>query len=191
MPSIIGCRSTRMLMVPNADGSYKTKPKPKPKGKCFKCGKSGHLRTKCENKDRTLNNPIVCNEPTSTSKPKIQAPQVVVPEAKSTKPKKEVTVNDLEKEIKETRSEAQTLRENLATLRFNHNQRLKHLENTLHQDNEEGTSFQNLSDEDDETDNPVTDMAQRKFLEPSIGLTSKNGTPKSGLSLTKILNLRS
>ena len=94
-----------MLMVPNADGSYKTKPKPKPKGKCFKCGKRGHLRTKCENKDRTLNNPIVCNEPTSTSKPKIQAPQVVVPEAKSTKPKKEVTVNDLQKEIKETRSE--------------------------------------------------------------------------------------
>ena len=69
----------------------------------------------------------------------IQAPQIVVPEVKSTKPKKEVTVNDLQKEIKETYSEVQTLRKNLTTLRIDHNQRLRHLENASHQGNEEGT----------------------------------------------------
>ena len=126
---------------------------------------SSIIRTKCENKDRTLTNTIICNDPASTSKPNIQAPQVVVPEAKSTRPKKEAIVNDLQKEIKETRSEVQTLRENLATLRFDENQRLTYLENTLHHGNEKRTSLQIPSDEEDETDNLVTNMVQRKFLE--------------------------
>ena len=80
-----------------AEGSYNKKKSstPKASGKCLKCGKRGHLRTKCESKDGTLTNTIVCNEPASTSEPRIQAPQVVVPEAKSTRPKKEITVNDL------------------------------------------------------------------------------------------------
>ena len=80
---------------------------------------------------------------------------------------KNVTVNDLQKEIKETKSEVHTLRENLATLRFDHNQRLK---NTSHQGNEEGTSFRNPYDEEaDETANPTAEMVQEesseKFLE--------------------------
>ena len=82
----------------------------------------------------------------------------------STKPKKKVTVNDLQKEIKDTKSEVQSLRESLASLKANHNQRLEHLENTLHQDNEQGISSQNPSD--GETDNPIKDMVQEgKFLE--------------------------
>ena len=108
---------------------------------------------------------MVCNEPASTSEPKIQTPIIVVPEAKRTKPKKEVMVNELQREIKETRFEVQTLRENLATLRFDQIQRLTYLENTLHHTNEKRTSLQNPSDEEDETDDPVTDMVQRKFLE--------------------------
>ena len=38
-------------------------------------------------------------------------------------------------------------------------QRLKHLEKTSHQGNEEGTSFQNPSDDEvDETVNPIAEM---------------------------------
>ena len=49
-------------------------------------------------------------------------------------------------------------------------QTLKYLENTSHQGNEDGTSFQNPSDdEDDETINPTVEMVQEesseKFLE--------------------------
>ena len=74
-------------------------------------------------------------------------------------------VNDLQKEIKETKSEVHTLKENLATLRFDHNQRLKYLEKTLHHGNEKITPLQDSSDNEDGTDNPITDMVQRKFLE--------------------------
>ena len=61
----------------------------------------------------------------------------------------------------------------MTILRVDHNlldQRLKHLENSSHQGNEEGTSFQHPSDEEsDETVNPTADMVQEesseKFLE--------------------------
>ena len=76
----------------------------------------------------------------NTSESKIQIPKVD-PGAKITKSKKEVTVNDLKKKINETKSEVQSLRENLAILKVNHNQRLKHLEHAFHQGNGEGTSF--------------------------------------------------
>ena len=163
----IAAKYYRKQKLKNADSSYKRKqpPTPKASGKCFKCGKRGHFRTKCESKDRTLINAIVYNEPASTSEPKIQVPREVVPEVKGTKPKKEVTVNDLQKEIKETKSEVQTLKENLASLRFNHDQRLEHLKQTLHQSNEKETSLQNPSNEDDGTNDPTADMVQRKFLE--------------------------
>ena len=144
-----------------------SKPVSKASGKCFKCGKRGHLRTKCESKARILTNTIVCQDPyedsANTPKPEVQKPEVN-PRILSTKPKKKVTVNDLQKEIKDTKSEVQSLRESLASLKANHNQRLEHLENTLHQDNEQGTSSQNPSD--GETDNPIKDMVQEgKFLE--------------------------
>ena len=79
-----------------------------------------------------------------------------------TKSKKEVTVNDLQKEIKETKSEVRTLKQELTILRVDHNfldQRLKQLENTSHQGNEEGPSFQNPSDDEDEIVNPTVNMA--------------------------------
>ena len=74
---------------------------------------------------------------------------------------KEVTINDLQKEIKETKSEVRTLKQELTILRVDHNfldQRLKQLENTSHQGNEEGLSFQNPSDDEDESVNPTVDM---------------------------------
>ena len=90
-----------------------------------------------------------------------------------TKSKKEVTVNDLQNEIKEAKSEVRTLKQELTILRIDHNfldQRLKHLENTSHQGNEEGTLFQNPSDEEvNETVNSTVDMVLEKssvkFLE--------------------------
>ena len=90
-----------------------------------------------------------------------------------TKSKKGVTVQDLQKEIKDTKSEVRTLRQELTILRVDHNlmnQRVKQLEHTSHQGNEEGTSLQNPSDEEvDEIVNPTAKMVQEesseKFLE--------------------------
>ena len=100
-----------------------------------------------------------------TDKPelRIQEPKVDLEKIynRFTKSKKEVTVNDLQHEIKETKSEIRTLKQELTILRVNHNfldQRLKQLENTSHQGNEEGTLFQNPSDEEDESVNPTSDM---------------------------------
>ena len=111
------------------------------------------------------------------SKPelRIQEPKVDLEKIynRFTKSKKEVTINDFQKEIKEKKSEVRILQQELTILRTNHSfldQRLKHLENTSHRGNEEGTSFQNPSDEEvDETVNPTVDMVQEesneKFLE--------------------------
>ena len=81
-------------------------------------------------------------------------------------------INDLQHEIKETKFEVRTLKQELTILRVNHNfldQRLKQLENTSHQGNGEGTSFQNLSDDEDESVNPTTNIEigqpSQKFLE--------------------------
>ena len=100
-----------------------------------------------------------------TDKPelRIQEPKVDLEKIynRFTKSKKEVTVNDLQHEIKETKSEIRTLKQELTILRVNHNfldQRLKQLENTSHQGNEEGTLFQNPSDEEDESVNPTSNM---------------------------------
>ena len=90
-----------------------------------------------------------------------------------TKSKKEITVQDLQKEIKDTKSDVRTLRQELTILRVDHNlldKRIRQLEHTSHQGNEESSSFQNLSDEEvDETVNPTADMVQEqskeKFLE--------------------------
>ena len=115
----------------------------KASGKCFKCGKRGHLWTKCESKGKILPNTLVYQEPhkdlVSTPKPEVQKPNVD-PKETSTKPKKIITINDLQKEIKETRSEVQSLRENLANLKVNHDHRLEHLENIL-QIKKDGTSL--------------------------------------------------
>ena len=77
---------------------------------------------------------------------RIQEPKVDLKKIynRFTKSKKEVTINDLHKEIKETKSEVRALKQELTILRIDHNfldQRLKQLENTSHRGNEEGTSF--------------------------------------------------
>ena len=112
---------------------------------------------------------------TSEPKPRIQEPKVDLEKIynRFTKNKKEVTVNDLQKEIKETKLEVRILKQELTILRVDHNfldQRVKHLENISHEGNEEGPSFQNPSDEEiDETVNLTADMVQEqsseKFLE--------------------------
>ena len=112
---------------------------------------------------------------TSKPEPRIQEPKVNLEKIynRFTKSKKEVTVNDLKKEIKETKSEVRSLKQELTILKVDHNfldQRLKQLENTSHQGNEEGPSFQNPFDEEvDEIVNPTVDMVQEqsseKFLE--------------------------
>ena len=82
----------------------------------------------------------------STSKPRIQEPKVDLEKIynRFTKSKKEITVQDLQKEIKDTKSEVRTLKQELIVLRVDHNlidQSIKQLENISHQGNEESTSL--------------------------------------------------
>ena len=95
-------RKQKLKAKKAAEGSYNEKKSLTPRitRKCFKCGKRSHLRTKCENKDGTLIN--IRNELVSTSEPRVQASQADVLKAKSAKPKKEVTVNDLRKKSKKS-----------------------------------------------------------------------------------------
>ena len=93
-----------------------------------------------------------------TSKPpiKIQQPKVDLAQIynRFTQSRKEVTVNDLQKDIKETRSEVRTLKQELTILRVNYdllNRRIQFLENTSHQSNEESPS----DEEVDQTVNPT------------------------------------
>jgi len=83
---------------------------------------------------------------TKEPEPRIPEPKVNLEKIynRFTNTRKEVTVNDLQHEIKETKSEVRTIKHELTILRVDHNfldQRLKHLENTSHQGNEEGPSF--------------------------------------------------
>ncbi|XP_030923368.1 uncharacterized protein LOC115950286 [Quercus lobata] len=108
---------------------------------------------------------------TSTSKPRFQEPKVDLEKIYSrfTKSKKEVTIQDLQKEIKDNKVELRNLKQELTILRVDHgliDLRVKNLEFTSQQGNEEGTSLQNPSDEEvDVTVNPTADMEP----EPSNG----------------------
>ena len=86
-----------------------------------------------------------------------------------TKSKKEITIQDLQKEIKDTKTEMRNLKQELTILRVDHglmDLRIKNLESTSHQGNEDRISLQNLSDdEENETVNPTAEME----LEPSNG----------------------
>ncbi|KAL0001526.1 hypothetical protein SO802_015307 [Lithocarpus litseifolius] len=104
---------------------------------------------------------------TSKPEPRLREPKVDLEKIyeRFSKSKKEVTVNDLQTEIKETKSEVRTLRQELTILRVNNtllDQRVKNLENTSHQGNKKGPSFQNPSDDKDETVNPTANMVQEK-----------------------------
>ena len=82
----------------------------------------------------------------NTSKPRIQEPKVDLEKIynRFTKSKKEITVQDLQKEIKDTKTEMRNLKQELTILKVDHNlmnQRVKQLENISHQGNEESTSL--------------------------------------------------
>ena len=86
-----------------------------------------------------------------------------------TKSKKEIIVQDLQKEIKDTKSEVRTLRQELTILRVDHglmDLRVKNLEFTSHQGNEDRISLQNPSD--DEVNDTVNHTAEME-PEPSNG----------------------
>ena len=109
---------------------------------------------------------------TKEPKPKSFKSQVNLQEIlnRFTKVEKEVTVNDLQHEIKEVKSEVRTLKEevrklgqDLTILRIDHNfldQKMQHQDNTSHPGNDEaGPSYQNPSNDEvenifDESANP-------------------------------------
>ena len=106
-----------------------------------------------------------------TSKPRIPEPKVDLEKIynRFTQSKKEVTIQDLQKEIKDTKSEIRNLKQELTILRVDHgliNLRVKNLENTSHLEGDEETPSLNPSDvEIDETVNPTAEMEP----EPSNG----------------------
>ena len=79
-----------------------------------------------------------------------------------TKSKKEITIQDLQKEIKDTKFEMRNLKQEINILRVDHglmDLRVKNLEDTSHQGNEDRISLQNPSDDEvDETVNPTAGM---------------------------------
>ena len=104
---------------------------------------------------------------TSKSAIKIQQPKVDLEQIynRFTQSKKEVAINDLQKEIKETKSEVRTLKQELTILRVDYdllNRRIQFLENTSHQSNDESPS----DEEVDQTVNPTANLIQ----EPSKDL---------------------
>ena len=100
----------------------------------------------------------------STSKPRIPEPKVDLEKIynRFTRSKKEVTIQDLQKEIKDTKSDMRSLKQELTILRVDHslmNLRVKKLENTSHSEGDEETPSLNPSDvEVDETVNPTAEM---------------------------------
>ena len=120
-----------------------------------------------------------------TSKPalKIQQPKVDLEQIynRFTQSKKEVTVNDLQKEIKENKSEVRTLKQEFTILRVDYdllNRRIQLLENTSHQSNEEGPS----DEEVDQTVNPTASLIQ----EPSKDLFLETISRVNGFSFSPV-----
>ena len=74
-------------------------------------------------------------------------------------PKKEVKVDDLQRETKETRSEIGTLKQNLQAL-----QKTQSLENTSYQSNEEGPSDNKVDQIVDPTADDIQEPSRNLFL---------------------------
>ena len=128
---------------------------------------------------------------TKETKPKHSEPPVNLEKIfnRFTKAKKEITVNDLQHEIKETKSEIRTLREEvkkleqaLTILRIEHNflnRRIKHQDHISHQGNNVASlSYQNSSDDEienvyDESSNPTTNMVLEKPAQKYIDIISR------------------
>ena len=106
--------------------SKSSKKKPNKPQKCSKCGKRGHFRRTCEDKTShpKISNPEL-QEPSptqplaqETSKTEVQQPKEDLGPIydRPIQPKKEVKVDDLQRETKETRSEIGALKQNLQAL---------------------------------------------------------------------------
>ena len=138
------------------------KAKPNKPQKCYGCGKRGHYKKGCEAKTSnpepqvpSITQPLA----QETSKPEEQQPKMDF-EPIYDKPKKEVKIDDLQRETKETRSEIGALKQNLQAF-----QKTRSLESTSHQSNEESPS----DDEDSQSVNPTADPIQ----EPSPDLLDR------------------
>ena len=135
--------------------------------KCYGCGKRGHYKKSCETKTSNLKvgnpepqepstaQPLV--QETSNPRTKTQQPKVDLEPIydKPIQPKKEVKIDDLQRETKETRNEIGALKQNLQAL-----QNTQSLESTSCQSNEEGPS--------DNKVNQIVDPKTDHIQEPSI-----------------------
>ena len=148
--------------------AYK-KAKPNKPSKCYGCGKRGHYKKSCEAKTSNLKignpepqepsptQPLVqeiSNPRTRTQQPKVNLEPIY---NRFIQPKKEVKIDDLQRETKETGSDIGTLKQNLLTL-----QKTQSLENTSCQSNEEGPS--------DKKVNQIVDPRIYHIQEPSRDL---------------------
>ena len=93
---------------------------------------------------RTLPFVVAYPQEASTSKPRIPEPKVDLEKIynRFTRSKKEVTIQDLQKEIKDTKIEMRNLNQELTILRVDYgliNLRVKNLESTSHIEGEEET----------------------------------------------------
>ena len=143
--------------------------KPNKPQKCYACGKRGHYRKGCKVKTShpKIGNPEpqepsptqplaqeTSNPKTETQQPKVDLEPIY---DKPIQPKKEVKIDDLQRETKETKSGIGALKQKLQAL-----QKAQSSENTSYQSNEENPS----DNEVDKMANPRTDTIQ----EPSKDL---------------------
>ena len=124
--------------------AYKETKKNKPE-KCHGCGERGHYKRDCSTRtshlrigdpkpqEPSITQPL--NQGTSKPKPRVQQPKVEPIYNRFVQPKKEVKIDDLQRETKETRKEIGTLKQNLQAL-----QETQSLENTSYQSNKESPS---------------------------------------------------
>ena len=117
-------KHTRKMPHPISKACKEAKPN-KPQ-KCYGCGKRGHYRRSCEDKTSHLKignpetqepsptQPLV--QETSNPRTKTQQPKVEPIYDRFVHPKKEVKIDDLQRETKETRNEIGALKQNLQAL---------------------------------------------------------------------------
>ena len=151
--------------------AYK-KAKPNKPSKCYGCGKRGHYKRSCEAK--TSNLKIDSPEPQepSTTQPLVQKtsnPRTKTQQSKEDlepiydrfiQPKREVKVDDLQRETKETRSEIGTLKQNLQIRQKTHS-----LKNTSYQSNEESPSDNEVQQPTNPKADTIKEPGRNLFLD--------------------------
>ena len=130
---------------------------------------------------------------TSTSEPRLQEPKVDLDKIynRFTKSKKEITVQDLQKEINDTKTEMRNLNQELTILRVDYgliNLRVKNLEFTSHQGDEETPSLNPSDVEVDETVNPTAEMEPEPSNESFLQTISRINFQKWHSKVKIIIN---